>query len=121
MALVANIINAVGGNPSFYSKDFTPHYPSRLPGGVHPDLVVPIEKISLALIRNIFMKIEQPEFELQDRLGHVWQYVGRTRSSHCRKNENGAGCSKGDGNYHGDCLHPSDREQIAESGIRGKP
>lgn len=121
MALVANIINAVGGKPSFYSKDFTPHYPSRLPGGVHPDLVVPIEKISLALIRNIFMKIEQPEFELQDRLGHVWQYVGRTRSSHCRKNENGAGCSKGDGNYHGDCLHPSDREQIAESGIRGKP
>ncbi|KAL9985892.1 hypothetical protein ACROYT_G008344 [Oculina patagonica] len=65
MALVANILNAVGGKPSLYSKDFIPHYPSRLPGGVHPDLVVPIEKMSLGLIRNIFMKIEQPVLELE--------------------------------------------------------
>ena len=31
MALVANILNAVGGKPSFHSEDFIPHYPSRLP------------------------------------------------------------------------------------------
>ena len=121
-ALVANIINALGGKPSFYSKDFIPRYPSGLPGGVHPDLVVPIEKISLALIRNIFMKIEQPEFELQDRIGHVWEYVERTRPSHCQTNENGESCTKESTNYldmKDACLHPSDREESA-SGAKGK-
>ena len=60
MALVANILNAVGGEPSVYNEDFIHNYPSRLPGGVQPSLVVPIEKLSLGLVRNIFMKIEQP-------------------------------------------------------------
>ena len=60
MALVANILNAVGGDPKLYFDGFIPHYPSHLPGGVQPDLAVPIEKCSLALIRNVFMKIEQP-------------------------------------------------------------
>lgn len=61
MALVANILNAVGGEPSVYNEDFIPDYPSRLPGGIQPSLVVPIEKLSLGLVQNIFMKIEQPE------------------------------------------------------------
>ena len=122
MALVANIINAVGGKPSFHSEDFIPHYPSRLPGGVQPDLVVPVEKISLALIRNIFMTIEQPEYELQDKLVHIWEYVNRTRSSHCRTNDKGTGCLKDDkNNYLGHCHHPSDLEEIARFGIRGEP
>ncbi|KAL9985862.1 hypothetical protein ACROYT_G008311 [Oculina patagonica] len=79
MALVANILNAVGGKPSLYSKNFIPHYPSRLPGGVQPDLVVPIEKISLALIRNIFMKIEQPELELAEvsSFRHAFSFMHR--------------------------------------------
>ena len=58
LTLVANILNAVGGRPLLYSKDFLPHYPSRMPGGLQPDLTIPIEKLSLGLIRNIFMKIE---------------------------------------------------------------
>lgn len=61
MALVANILNAVGGEPSVYNEDFIPDYPSRLPGGIQPSLVVPIEKLSLGLVQNIFMKMEQPE------------------------------------------------------------
>ena len=60
MALVANILNAVGGDPKLYFDGFIPEYPSHLPGGVQPDLAVPIEKCSLPLIRNVFMKIEQP-------------------------------------------------------------
>ena len=67
LTLVANILNAVGGKPSLYSKDVFPRYPSRLPGGVQPGLVVPLEKLSLGLIENVFMKIEQPELE-QDRI-----------------------------------------------------
>ncbi|KAJ7393674.1 positive regulation of synapse structural plasticity [Desmophyllum pertusum] len=98
MALVANILNAVGGKPSLYSKDFIPHYPSRLPGGVQPDLVVPIEKISLGLIRNIFMKIEQPVLELEhiSSFQHTFSFIHRHKNmvetGHCQKNEEGT-CS----------------------------
>ena len=82
MALVANILNAVGGKPSLYSKDFIPHYPTRLPGGMHPDLVVPIEKMSLALIRNIFMKIEQPELEVEyiSSFRHAFSFLDRHKN-----------------------------------------
>ena len=105
MALVANILNAVGGKPSLYPKDFIPRYPSRLPGGVQPDLVVPIEKLSLALIRNIFMKIEQPELEIEhlSSFRHAFSFKNRVKSSlrlksnmveagHCGKNEEGKRC-----------------------------
>ncbi|XP_078360554.1 uncharacterized protein LOC144644874 [Oculina patagonica] len=99
MALVANILNAVGGKPSLYSKDFIPHYPSRLPGGVQPDLVVPIEKMSLALIRNIFMKIEQPELEVEhiSSFRHAFSYKRRlegkiVEAGHCKKSEEGIRC-----------------------------
>ncbi len=82
MALVANILNAVGGKPSLYSEDFIPHYPSRLPGGVHPDLIVPIEKMSLAIIRNIFMKIEQPELEVEhiSSFRHAFTFKNRHKN-----------------------------------------
>ena len=60
MCLVANILNAVGGSPVLWEETFIPRYPTRLPGGVQPDLVVPIEKASIGLIRNVFMQIEQP-------------------------------------------------------------
>ena len=98
MALVANILNAVGGEPSLYSKNFIPHYPSRLPGGVQPDLVVPIEKLSLGLIRNIFMKIEQPELELKriSNFRHAFSFIHQNKEmgghGHCEKDEKGAGC-----------------------------
>lgn len=68
MCLVANILNAVGGSPVFWNKNFVPRYPSRLPGGIQPDLVVPIEKVSIGLIRNVFMTIEQPAVT-QERKG----------------------------------------------------
>ena len=65
MSLVSNILNAIGGEPKLYYDGFIPQYPSHLPGGVQPGLVVPIEKCSLSLIRNVFMKIEQP-MELEE-------------------------------------------------------
>ena len=99
MALVANILNAVGGKPSIYSKDFIPRYPSHLPGGVQPDLIVPIEKISLALIRNIFMKIEQPELEVErmSSFRHAFSFKNRLKNDivetgHCTKSEEGKRC-----------------------------
>ena len=110
MALVANILNAVGGKPSLYSKDFIPHYPSRLPGGVQPDLVVPIEKMSLGLIRNIFMKIEQPELELEhiSSFQHAFSFIAhhknKMRAGHCSKTEEGTSCHEGNIPVHMDAF-----------------
>ena len=100
MTLVANILNAIGGKPSLYSKDFIPQYPSRLPGGVQPDLVVPIEKVSLGQIRNIFMKIEQPTLELEEinSFDQAFSFVDRhkrlKKAGYCRKDEKGISCTE---------------------------
>ena len=97
LTLVANILNAVGGKPILYSKDFLPHYPSRLPGGLQPDLIIPIEKLSLGLIRNIFMKIEQPtrEQKLVSSFEHTYGFaISRQKNdkNYCQKTEKGASC-----------------------------
>lgn len=60
LALAANLLNAVGGEPVLFSENFIPVYPTRLPGGLMPQLQVPIEKCTVALIADIFMAIEQP-------------------------------------------------------------
>ena len=60
LALAANLLNAVGGEPVLFSKNFLPLYPTRLPGGLMPQLQVPIEKCTISLIADIFMAIEQP-------------------------------------------------------------
>ena len=60
LALAANLLNAVGGEPVLFSENFTPLYPTRLPGGLMPQFQVPIEKCTVALIADIFMAIEQP-------------------------------------------------------------
>ena len=99
LTLVANILNAVGGKPLLYSKDFLPHYPSRLPGGLQPDLIIPIEKLSLGLIRNIFMKIEQPTLEqkLVSSFNHTYNYAARLHGikeeeGYCLKTDDGPRC-----------------------------
>lgn len=87
----------------------------------HPDFLM---GYILTLLWNIFMKIKQPEFELQDKLGHVWEYVRRSRSNtmDCQRTDEGEGCSNGDiNNYQGHCQHPTDRNYIANYGIRGEP
>lgn len=60
LALAANLLNAVGGEPVLFSENFIPLYPTRIPGGLMPQLQVPIEKCTIALIADIFMAIEQP-------------------------------------------------------------
>ena len=95
--LVANILNAVGGAPSLYSKDFIPNYPSRLPGGVQPDLVVPLKKLSHGLIRNIFMKIEEPEQE-QERISsfqHSFLYARETKDIKSKAGHRQSGNARG--------------------------
>jgi len=65
MAMVANIINALGGTPVIASPDHIPRYPSVLPGSVESGVKVGLAPFSTELVQNIFMVIEQPEHPLQ--------------------------------------------------------
>ncbi|EAZ80525.1 ferritin-like domain-containing protein [Algoriphagus machipongonensis] len=61
LSIACNLLNAVGGSPALNTPDFVPKYPGHLPGGVDTGLIVPLEKFSLPLIKNVFMSIEEPE------------------------------------------------------------
>jgi hypothetical protein len=61
LALVGNILNAVGGTPQIGRPGLVPTYPGRLPGPVLPDLNVRLRRCSIEHIRDVFMAIEQPQ------------------------------------------------------------
>lgn len=61
LVLAANVLNALGGSPVLDKPDFIPPYPGSLPGAVELQLTVRLEPLSIALITDIFMVIEQPE------------------------------------------------------------
>jgi hypothetical protein len=63
MGLACNMLTAIGGAP----KITVPAYPSHLPGGVLPDLVVPLQSLSKDYVKDIYMEIEYPEDEPVDR------------------------------------------------------
>ncbi len=58
MALACNMLTSIGGVPQITSR--FPKYPTTLPGGVHPDLIVNLSGLSKASL-NTFMDIESPE------------------------------------------------------------
>jgi rubrerythrin len=59
-ALAANLLLAVGGRPQFDSSSIMPTYPGFLPHH-QPPLRLNLVACSLRLIREVFMRIEQPE------------------------------------------------------------
>jgi rubrerythrin len=65
MALVANILNAIGGHPRINDPDFIPKYPGELPMRIGnrdgKTFEVPLQRFSLQLTHDIFMTIEEPE------------------------------------------------------------
>ena len=63
MAIVANVINAIGGKPDIAGEEFIPKYPGHLPMTIG-DLVVGLKKFSRELVHDVFMKIEEPETPL---------------------------------------------------------
>ena len=61
MAQSSNILIAINKQPVIDSSDTAPKYPGKgLPGGVHPNLLVNLEKASLEHIHDVFVAIEQP-------------------------------------------------------------
>ena len=75
MALIGNILNAIGQTPIIADKSFIPSYPGPLPLSIGSGLQVGIEKFSMNLIQNVFMEIEKPEtplhFEVLAQAGDI--------------------------------------------------
>jgi hypothetical protein len=61
MGLVCNLLTTLGGRPRIANEDFIPKYPAPLPGGVRPELIVPLQGLSIQALRDTFMEIEYPE------------------------------------------------------------
>jgi hypothetical protein len=64
LTLAANLLNAVGGRPLLDNPALLPRYPGPLPGTVDDGLSVGLAPFSVALVRDTFMRIEQPERSL---------------------------------------------------------
>ena len=61
MTHVANILTAIGGHPIIDRSDVAPSYPATgLPGGVLPNLVINLERLSREHVYKVFMGIEVP-------------------------------------------------------------
>ncbi len=59
-ALASNVLLAIGGEPDFASSAYMPAYPSDLPHHA-PPLRVNLAACTPELLRDLFMRIEQPE------------------------------------------------------------
>ena len=64
LTLAANLLSAVGGRPVLDRPGVLPRYPGPLPGTVDDGLVVGLAPFSVDLVRDTFMRIEQPESPL---------------------------------------------------------
>jgi hypothetical protein len=64
MALVGNILNAIGATPQIALPSAVPRYPGPLPGGVMPGLTVSLRRCSVEHVRDVFMAIETPHVPL---------------------------------------------------------
>ena len=67
MSIAANILIAIGGSPQINRREFVPKYPGPLPMDIGDGLRVGIEPFSMALLKHVFMAIEQPEDEIPVR------------------------------------------------------
>lgn len=79
MALVGNLLNAVGGRPRIGRPGFVPVYPGRLPGPVLPDLEVRLRRCSVEHIRDTFLAIEQPQYPVVDGRRFTGAVLDRSR------------------------------------------
>jgi hypothetical protein len=64
MAIAANLLNAIGGRPEINKPGFIPLYPGKLPMLVDDGLAVGLRKATRNLISDTFMRIEEPEQEI---------------------------------------------------------
>ena len=78
VALACNLLNAVGGAPRFDQPTFIPAYPGPMPHHTpQPPLILHLQPCSIELIRNTFMRIEQPEAPGSPPQGDDYQTLGQ--------------------------------------------
>ncbi|MCB9795581.1 MAG: ferritin-like protein [Alphaproteobacteria bacterium] len=66
MTIAANVLISLGGGPIINRPRFVPSYPGGLPMGIGGrDFIVGIEAFSLRLVRDTFMRIEEPEHPIE--------------------------------------------------------
>jgi rubrerythrin len=93
MVQVANLLISIGGRPTIDSASAAPSYPTKgLPGGVLPNLVVSLQRASLAHIHKVFMAIEYPHeiFNMYDKvdivhkqtIGQFYHNIGNCMMKH---------------------------------------
>lgn len=75
-ALAANILLAVGGDPRFDAADMIPTYPGLLPHH-EPPLELNLVACSLDLIRDVLMRVEQPEVHGASPEPDVYETLGQ--------------------------------------------
>lgn len=61
MTIAGNLILALGGQPRIATATFVPRYPTVLPMNIGNALEVPLAPYSTELVRDVFMRIEEPE------------------------------------------------------------
>ncbi|KAI8495712.1 hypothetical protein Bbelb_266840 [Branchiostoma belcheri] len=79
MALAANMLNAIGGEPVLNDPNIAPRYPGPLPAGCLPHLTVTLEKMSKSHTEEVFMGIETPECE--DSVTKFHDHLSKVASS----------------------------------------
>ena len=75
-ALAANLLLAVGGTPRFDTTDYILAYPGLLPHHV-PPLELSLVPATPAVIRDVFMRIEQPEVHGAPAEPDVFESLGQ--------------------------------------------
>lgn len=69
MLLASDNLKAIGRSPKIFDASFVPNYLTHLPATVAGDLVVDLKPFSHGQVRDIFMRIEQPEFPIEFSVG----------------------------------------------------
>jgi hypothetical protein len=61
LTITGNLMLALGGKPVLNKPGFVPDYPGKLPMGIGDHLQVRLRKCSVDQVRDVYMKIEEPE------------------------------------------------------------
>ena len=75
MGLACNMLTGLGETPQIATPGVVPTYPGPLPGGVHPELIVPLSGLSKETA-DLFTRIERPEKPLALKVTETFPTIG---------------------------------------------
>jgi hypothetical protein len=75
-ALATNLLLAIGGEPRFGTTEWIPRYPELLPHHT-PPLPIGLRPASIEVVRDVFMRIEQPEVHGAQPEPDVFETLGQ--------------------------------------------